>query len=58
MTDLVSGARRRTRDRLGALAGTLGVSLPAGDGAARQREIAADRGLRGLVAWLADGFTG
>jgi carboxylate-amine ligase len=57
LTDLVSGTRRRTRDRLAALAGELGVPLPAGDGAARQREIAAERGLPGLVAWLSDGFT-
>ena len=25
-------------------------------GAARQRAVAAERGLHGLVAWLADGF--
>jgi hypothetical protein len=24
----------------------------------RQREVEADRGLRGLVAWLSDGFAG
>jgi glutamate---cysteine ligase / carboxylate-amine ligase len=58
MIDLVTGERRPTRDRVAALVGRLGVTLPAGDGAMRQREVEADRGLRGLVAWLSDGFAG
>ena len=56
LIDLVTGERRPTRDRLAALVERLGVELPAGDGAARQREIAAERGLEGLVAWLSDRF--
>jgi carboxylate-amine ligase len=58
MADLRTGERRPTRERVAALLDELGVPMPAGDGAARQREIAAVRGLRGLVEWLADGFTG
>jgi carboxylate-amine ligase len=58
MTDLRTGERRSTRERVAALLDGLGVRMPPGDGAARQREIAGERGLRGLVAWLADGFTG
>ena len=58
LIDLVTGERRPTRDRLAALADRLGVAMPAGDGAARQRAVAADRGLDGLVAWLADRFVG
>lgn len=58
LTDLVTGARRPARDRLAALVERLGVAMPAGNGAARQREVAGERGLRGLVAWLADGFVG
>jgi carboxylate-amine ligase len=49
MTDLESGERRATRELLDA---------PAENRAARQREIAAERGLHGLVAWLCDGFLG
>ena len=49
MTDLVTGERRSTRELLGA---------PAASPAARQREVAAERGLRGLVAWMADRFAG
>jgi carboxylate-amine ligase len=62
MTDVVSGERRLTRDRLAALLDELGGChaarelLESGGPAARQRAVAADRGLRGLVAWLADGF--
>ena len=58
MIDLVTGARRPTRDRLAALVDRLGVAMPAGDAAARQREVAAEGGLHGLVAWLADRFVG
>ena len=49
MTDLVTGERRPTRELLDA---------PAVSPAARQREVAAERGLRGLVAWMADCFAG
>jgi carboxylate-amine ligase len=62
MTDVVTGERRPTRDRLAALLDELGGCqaarelLAGGGAAARQRAVAADRGLRGLVAWLADGF--
>jgi glutamate---cysteine ligase / carboxylate-amine ligase len=48
MTDLVTGERRPTRELIGG-----DVSL-----ATRQREVAAERGLKGLVAWLSDGFLG
>jgi glutamate---cysteine ligase / carboxylate-amine ligase len=58
MADLRTGERRPTRELVAALVGDLGVPLPPGDGAARQRQVAAERGMRGLVAWLADGFTG
>jgi carboxylate-amine ligase len=58
MIDLVSGERRPTRERLAALTGRLGVALPAGDGASRQREVAAERGPHGLARWLTDGFLG
>lgn len=50
MTDLVTGVRRSTRELLAAPAPL--------DRAARQRQIAAERGLRGLVAWMADRFAG
>jgi carboxylate-amine ligase len=58
LRDLETGERRVTRERVAVLAEELGVGVPAGDGAARQREVAAERGLRGLAAWLADGFGG
>jgi carboxylate-amine ligase len=58
LRDLRTGEPRPTRERVAALVGELGVAQPPGDGAARQREVAAERGLRGLVAWLADGFCG
>ena len=58
LLDLESGERRGTRERVAALADELGVTMPAGDGPARQRKVAAERGLRGLAAWLADGFLG
>jgi glutamate---cysteine ligase / carboxylate-amine ligase len=56
MRDLATGELLPTRERVAGLLAELGVGAPAGDGAARQREIAAERGLHGLVAWLADGF--
>ncbi len=56
MTDLRTGERMRTRERVAALVEELGVAMPAGDGAARAREVAAERGLPGLVGWLADRF--
>ncbi len=49
MTDLVTGERRSTREL---------IDAPAASPAARQREVAAERGLRGLVAWMADRFAG
>jgi glutamate---cysteine ligase / carboxylate-amine ligase len=58
MRDLETGELRPTRERVATLLDDLGVAMPPGDGAARQRAVAAERGLRGLVAWLADGFTG
>lgn len=71
LVDLVSGEPQPARDRLrrlldqlGATAQRLGCAdqladadrLLAGNGAQRQRAVAADRGLRGLVGWLADQF--
>jgi len=52
MTDLATGERRPTRELLE----ELGASPV--DRAARQREIAAETGLRGLVKWMADRFVG
>jgi carboxylate-amine ligase len=49
MTDLATGERRATRELL---------ATPAASPAARQREVAAERGLKGLVAWMADRFAG
>ncbi len=54
MTEPHTGERQPTRDRLTRL---LGAPPPPLDGAARQREIAAERGTHGLVAALADAFT-
>jgi carboxylate-amine ligase len=54
MTDPATGERSPTSDRL---TRALGSPPPALDGAARQREIAAERGLDGLVSALAEGFT-
>jgi glutamate---cysteine ligase / carboxylate-amine ligase len=54
MTDPVTGEREPTRERL---ARVLGTPPPRLDGASRQRELAAERGLHGLVASLADAFT-
>jgi glutamate---cysteine ligase / carboxylate-amine ligase len=62
MTDVVTGERRPTRERLAVLLDELGGCqgarelLEGGGPAARQRAVAADHGLRGLVAWLADAF--
>jgi glutamate---cysteine ligase / carboxylate-amine ligase len=53
MTDPATGAREPVRERLERL---LGAPPPPLDGAARQRALAAERGLRGLVAALADAF--
>ncbi len=44
MTDPVTGEREPTRERL---ARVLGTPPPRFDGASRQRELAAERGLRG-----------
>ncbi len=49
MTDLATGERRSTRALLDAWAASP---------AARQREVAAERGLKGLVAWMTDRFAG
>jgi hypothetical protein len=54
MTDPVTGEREGTRDRL---TRALGTPPPQLDGAARQRALAAEHGLHGLVAALADAFT-
>jgi glutamate---cysteine ligase / carboxylate-amine ligase len=54
MTDPVTGAREPTRERL---TRALGAPPPELDGAARQRALAAEHGLHGLVAALADTFT-
>lgn len=71
MADLETGEPVPARERLGALldalepvAARLGSAalltharaLVARNGAIRQREVAQERGLRGLVAWLADRF--
>ena len=60
LADLESGEPRPTRDRLFALLDEIGAEdarpLVERGGAARQRSIAAERGLRGLAGWLADGF--
>jgi carboxylate-amine ligase len=65
MTDLETGERRPTRERLEALLDELDLDpeplarargMLTGNGAVRQRAVAAERGLHGLVGWLADGF--
>jgi carboxylate-amine ligase len=65
MTDLQTGERRPTRERLEALLDELDLEpeplarareMLRGNGAVRQRAVAAERGLQGLVGWLADGF--
>ena len=54
MTDPMTGEREPTRERL---ARVLGTPPPRLDGASRQRSLAANRGLRGLVEALASAFT-
>ncbi|HEX4804363.1 MAG TPA: YbdK family carboxylate-amine ligase [Conexibacter sp.] len=71
LADLESGERIPARERLRALLGELapvaerlgaGAPLPCAralaerNGAVRQREVAARRGVRGLTAWLAERF--
>jgi carboxylate-amine ligase len=71
LADLASGEPRPTRERLGALLDRLapaaervgaGVALADArrlvrrNGALRQREVAAERGARGLAGWLAERF--
>ncbi len=71
LADLETGERTSTRTRLHELIDAIAPTargLGCGDeldaardlvqtnGAMRQREVAADRGLRGLVAWLADEY--
>ena len=65
MADLETGERRPTRERLAELldelAGAPGLDatralIASGGGAARQRAVAAEGGLHGLVAHLADAF--
>jgi glutamate---cysteine ligase / carboxylate-amine ligase len=53
MTDPLTGERETAFDRL---ARVLGGEPPRLDGAARHRAVAAEHGLRGLVATLADDF--
>jgi carboxylate-amine ligase len=53
MTDPLTGERERADDRL---ARALGTDPPRLDGAARHRALAAEHGVRGLVAALADAF--
>ena len=54
LRDLETGEPRPTRAVVEELLG----DVPPLDGAARQREVAAEHGLRGMVEWLADRFTG
>ena len=65
MTDLRTGERAPTRERVAALLDELDVEpeplarareMLTGNGAVRQRAVAAERGLHGLVGWLADAF--
>jgi len=60
LADLDTGERRPTRERLHALLEAIGAEtaepLVQRGGYARQREVAAERGLPGLAQWLADGF--
>jgi glutamate---cysteine ligase / carboxylate-amine ligase len=62
MVDVLTGERRPTRERLEALLDPLGAAgeragaLLERSGAARQREVAAEQGVEGLAAWLADAF--
>ena len=50
----MTGEREPTRERL---ARVLGTPPPRAGGASRQRSLAANRGLRGLVEALASAFT-
>jgi glutamate---cysteine ligase / carboxylate-amine ligase len=71
LADLADGERAPTRERLGALLDTLapvaarlgaGALLPYAralaerNGAIRQRAVAAERGVRGLAAWMAERY--
>jgi glutamate---cysteine ligase / carboxylate-amine ligase len=60
MADLATGEREPTRARIGRLLETIGMDaagpLLERGGYARQRAIAAERGLPGLAQWLADAF--
>ncbi len=65
MSDLETGEQRPTRERLEALLDGLDLDpdplarargMLMRSGAAQQRAVAAERGLHGLVGWLADGF--
>jgi carboxylate-amine ligase len=56
LADLETGERRPTRARLLALIEDLGAGALA-EGYAKQREVAAQRGLDGLGTWLADRFS-
>jgi glutamate---cysteine ligase / carboxylate-amine ligase len=70
MADLESGKTRPTRERLRTLLDELEATsndrgslresrrLVAGNGAIRQRELAADLGVEGMTAWLAEHFVG
>jgi hypothetical protein len=54
MTDPHSGERATARERL---TRALGSAPPELDGAARQRALAAEHGLHGLMGQLADDFS-
>jgi carboxylate-amine ligase len=71
LADLDSGERRPTRERLNELIDELGPQgaelgctaelahareLAGRNAAMRQREVAAEQGVRGVAAWLADRF--
>ena len=51
MTDPLTGERASRRASASARLGARSAGL---DGAGRQRDVAAERGLRGLVGWLAE----
>ncbi|HEX8744788.1 MAG TPA: YbdK family carboxylate-amine ligase [Thermoleophilaceae bacterium] len=60
LADLETGERRPTRDRLLALIDEVGAEaarpLAERGGYVRQRDVAGERGLPGLAAWLAEAF--
>jgi carboxylate-amine ligase len=56
MTDPVTGERVSTRERLAALALPGAERLLSAPPAARHRELVAERGVPGLLRWLADVF--